>query len=168
MTGRIEPRMTSRGRIYSGKIPGNRLSNAGEDLSLADWEPARLTRRGICKRGGCNNHRLEWADGTCKFSHSRLLQPAASPVGHQGRFAELVRRRRRLLLRVQRLLLRRGSKITGKKFQSLHRRSRSCRHDRNLTNLRARRTSPPPRRPRATSRARTPRARCVLSQRCFI
>ena len=48
-----------------------------------------------------------------------FLQPAASPVGHQGRFAELVRRRRRLLLRVQRLLLRRGSKITERCLSSV-------------------------------------------------
>ena len=92
-----------------------------------------------------------------------FLQPAASPVGHQGRFAELVRRRRRLLLRVQRLLLRRGSKADT---ISVSRCTGEAGVVATLQLVEDKLVEPPL--PRATSRARTPRARCVLSQRCFI
>ena len=83
---------------------------------------------------------------TCKLSvpgrATRLCGPA-------GRHAELVCGRRRLLLRVQRLLLRCEAEYCKLSLQSLHRRSRSCHCPLIRSRTPARRTSPSPRLHRA-------------------
>ena len=83
---------------------------------------------------------------TCKLS---VRASYSSWWSGGGRHAELVCGRRRLLLRVQRLLLRCEAEYCKLSLQSLHRRSRSCHCPLIRSRTPARRTSPSPRLHRA-------------------